>query len=335
MKPHKIFTRFASLQNVHLYDGLSGARQAVLPHGAPVLDATFDTDATSIYSGGLDNVLKRTDISQQTSSDVGHHDAPVKCLEWLPSRGLLASAGWDSVLKLWDPRSNPQSGPVSILTLPGKAFSMSSNDTSTATTGNTDSRLVVATSGRHVEIFDIKSLGMTSTMGKSTNTAVPGHTSRESSLKFQSRCVRCFPTGDGYAISSIEGRVGIDYFDPSENIQAKKYAFKCHRKADMGKDIVYPVNSIAYNSIYGTFVTGGCDGVINFWDGFNKKRLHQIHGYPTSIAATAFNNDATVLAVASSYTYERGETEHPADAIYLRKVAPAEILPRQKSTAIK
>ena len=80
-------------------------------------------------------------------------------------------------------------------------------------------------------------------------------------------------------------------------------------------------------------MTGGCDGVVNFWDGTNKKRLHQVQGYPTSIAAAAFNSDASVLAVAASYTYERGETEHPDDAIFLRKVAPEEILPRQKTAS--
>ncbi len=103
----------------------------------------------------------------------------------------------------------------------------------------------------------------------------------------------------------------------------------------MGKDVVYPVNCIAFNTVHGTFITGGCDGVVNFWDGVGKKRLHQVSGYPTSIAAAAFNKDATVLAVAASYTYERGEAyQHPADAIYLRKVAPAEILPRQKTAAV-
>jgi cell cycle arrest protein BUB3 len=307
------------LQNIHLYDGLSGARKALLPHGAPVLDATFNTDGTTIYSGGLDSKIKQTDISTSGAAVVvGTHDAAVKCIEWLPSRNLLASAGWDSALKLWDPRLNSSVGPVSHLTLPGKAFSMS-------TTTTADARLVVATSGRHVEIYDIRSLG--------TNQQQQSHTSRESSLKFQTRCVRCFPTGDGYAISSVEGRVGIDYFDPSEHIQAKKYAFKCHRKTELGKDIVYPVNTIAFNSVYGTFVTGGCDGILNFWDGSNKKRLHQVSGYPTSIAAATFNNDASILAVASSYTYERGERDHPPDAIFLRKVAPAEILPRQKNAA--
>jgi cell cycle arrest protein BUB3 len=307
------------LQNIHLYDGLSGSKQALLPHGAPVLDATFDTHATSIYSGGLDNTIKKTDLATASSVVVGTHDAAVKCVEWLPSRNLLASAGWDNALKLWDPRSNPNSGPVSSITLPGKAFSMSTSSTTT------EARLVVATSNRNVEVYEIRTLG----------TPEQQHTSRESPLKFQTRCVRCFPTatGDGFAISSVEGRVGIEYYDPSEQIQAKKYAFKCHRKTLNSKDVVYPVNSIAFNAVHGTFCTGGCDGIINFWDGSHKKRLHQVQGYPTSIAALAFNNDASVLAVAASYTFERGEIEHPPpDAIYLRKVAPIEILPRQKTT---
>jgi cell cycle arrest protein BUB3 len=60
---------------------------------------------------------------------------------------------------------------------------------------------------------------------------------------------------------------------------------------------------------YGTFATGGCDGVVNVWDGENKKRLAQFLTYPTSIAAVAFSEDATVLAIASSYTFEEGEKE--------------------------
>lgn len=66
---------------------------------------------------------------------------------------------------------------------------------------------------------------------------------RQSSLKFQTRAVRIFPQGDGamillrifsltssaFALSSTEGRIAIEYFDTSPEIQAKKYAFKCHR----------------------------------------------------------------------------------------------------------
>jgi hypothetical protein len=34
----------------------------------------------------------------------------------------------------------------------------------------------------------------------------------------------------GYALSSVEGRVAMEYFDQSAESQKRKYAFKCHRK---------------------------------------------------------------------------------------------------------
>ena len=50
---------------------------------------------------------------------------------------------------------------------------------------------------------------------------------------------------EGYVLSSIEGRVAVEYFDPSPAVQAKKYAFKCHRKTINGVDTVFPVNAMA------------------------------------------------------------------------------------------
>jgi hypothetical protein len=32
--------------------------------------------------------------------------------------------------------------------------------------------------------------------------------------RFQTRSLRCFPDGEGFAVASIEGRVAIEYFDP-------------------------------------------------------------------------------------------------------------------------
>jgi hypothetical protein len=42
-----------------------------------------------------------------------------------------------------------------------------------------------------------------------------------------------------------------------ELVQARKYAFKCHRKQEDGKDIVYPVNTMSFHPRHGTFATGG------------------------------------------------------------------------------
>ena len=60
---------------------------------------------------------------------------------------------------------------------------------------------------------------------------------------------------------------------------------------------------------YGTFATGGCDGMVNVWDGANKKRICQYPAYPTSIAALNFSANGEKLAVAASYTWEQGEIE--------------------------
>lgn len=53
----------------------------------------------------------------------------------------------------------------------------------------------------------------------------------------------------GYTTTSIEGRVAVEFFDPSPETQAKKYAFKCHRQVIEGVDTVYPVQGLAYNKV--------------------------------------------------------------------------------------
>ena len=51
-------------------------------------------------------------------------------------------------------------------------------------------------------------------------------------------------------MSSTEGRVAIEYFDASPEVQAKRYAFKCHRTTHGGVQTVWPVNAIAFHPLY-------------------------------------------------------------------------------------
>ena len=74
----------------------------------------------------------------------------------------------------------------------------------------------------------------------------------------------------------------------------------------------------------------GGDGIVNVWDGINKKRVLQIAGYPTSISSLAFSHTGSHLAVAASYTFEFGEKDAPADAIYIRAMSEAETLPKAR-----
>jgi cell cycle arrest protein BUB3 len=99
-----------------------------------------------------------------------------------------------------------------------------------------EDKLVVAMGNRHIYIYDVRN--MNETLQK-----------RESSLKYMTRAVGCLPTKDGYASSSTEGRVAVEYFDPSPEVQSKKYAFKCHRQVQNDVEVVYPVNGLAFNKV--------------------------------------------------------------------------------------
>lgn len=293
---------------LHLYDGASRQARGHYPHQAPLLDCCFESDQVA-FSAGVDGNIRRVDLERRAEAPLGAHSAGVQSIAVIHSRGLVVSGGWDSTLRLWDPRAPPFQNCVASVPLPGKVYTMSCGE----------ERLVVGTSGRHVLVFDVRRLE-----------AGQPEQHRESSLKFQTRSIACFVDGRGYALGSVEGRVAMEFFDTSPEGQANKYAFKCHRRTEGGKDVVYPVHAIAFHQGYGTFATGGGDGVINIWDGDNKKRLSQTARYPTCVASLCFNRTGELLAVASSYTCVQGEREHPADAIFVRPMADAEVRPKQR-----
>ncbi|KAK6136937.1 hypothetical protein DH2020_029315 [Rehmannia glutinosa] len=295
-------------KSVRLYDASANALRGEFMHGGAVLDCCFHDDSSG-FSASADHTVRRLVFNYNREDILGRHDAPVRCIEYSYATGQVITGSWDKTLKCWDPRgaSAQERSLVGTYAQPERVYSMS-------LVGN---RLVVATAGRHVNVYDLRNMSQPEQR-------------RESSLKYQTRCVRCYPNGTGYALSSVEGRVAMEFFDLSEAGQSKKYAFKCHRKSEAGRDIVYPVNAIAFHPIYGTFATGGCDGYVNVWDGNNKKRLYQYAKYPTSVAALSFSRDGRLLAVASSYTYEEGDKPHEPDAIFVRSVNEVEVKPKPK-----
>ncbi|XP_078435356.1 mitotic checkpoint protein BUB3.1-like [Wolffia australiana] len=296
-------------KKVRLYDASANSLKGEFMHGGPVLDCCFHDD-TSGFSACADHLVRRYVFSTGKEDVLGKHGAPVRCVEYSYATGQVITGSWDKTLKCWDPRgaNGPDQTLVGSYPQPERVYSVS-------LVGH---RLVVATAGRHVNVYDLRNMSQPEQR-------------RESSLKYQTRCVRCYPNGTGFALSSVEGRVAMEFFDLSEAGQSKKYAFKCHRKSEAGRDIVYPVNAMAFHPIYGTFATGGCDGYVNVWDGNNKKRLYQYSKYPTSISALSFSRDGGLLAVASSYTYEEGDISHEPDTIFVRTVNEMEVKPKPRT----
>lgn len=60
-------------------------------------------EGNKVISGGADNSIRMFDVSTSQSSQIGQHEAPVKCVKWVdapqPAGGLLASGSWDKTIK--------------------------------------------------------------------------------------------------------------------------------------------------------------------------------------------------------------------------------------------
>ncbi|TPX57655.1 hypothetical protein PhCBS80983_g03708 [Powellomyces hirtus] len=269
-------------KKVRLYDVNADLLRSEWTHKAAVLDVCFST-ASQCFSVGLDRKLKSMDVNTSAERIVGSHEDAIRCVVYGQQTGQVMTGSWDKHVGVWDPRTNASLGKY---TQPEKVFSMDV----------VDYTLVVAMAGRTIHVYDVRNM---------KETLQP----RESAMKFMTRTVRCMPNGKGFVTGSIEGRVAVEYFDPAKESQAKKYAFKCHRQTMDDIEQIYAVNAVAFHPKFGTFATGGSDGVLNLWDGNNRKRLRSYPQYPTGISALAFNCDGSLLAVASSYTFDEGEKE--------------------------
>lgn len=215
--------------SVRLYDVPANSMRLKYQHTGAVLDCAF-YDPTHAWSGGLDHQLKMHDLNTDQENLVGTHDAPIRCVEYCPEVNVMVTGSWDQTVKLWDPRTPCNAGTFSQ---PEKVYTLSvSGD-----------RLIVGTAGRRVLVWDLRNMGYVQQR-------------RESSLKYQTRCIRAFPNKQGYVLSSIEGRVAVEYLDPSPEVQKKKYAFKCHRLKENNIEQIYPVNAISFHNIHNTFATG-------------------------------------------------------------------------------
>jgi mRNA export factor len=140
--------------------------------------------------------------------------------------------------------------------------------------------------------------------------------------------VSCFIDSTGFAVGSIEGRVGIQYAEEKDRAQC--FSFKCHRDE---KSNVYPVNAMSFHPQYGTFSTAGSDGVYFFWDKDSKQKLKTSSNCGQAITASSFNRNGTIFAYALGYDWLKGHEHNVTggkNCIMLAATKDDEVKPRPK-----
>ncbi|TFK70713.1 WD40 repeat-like protein [Pluteus cervinus] len=260
--------------------GRESQAKAKFDHRAAVLACCW-SDGAHAYSGSLDTSVRELELESQRIYNLGSHSDSVSALVYGSEIKTVISGSWDRTIRFWDPRA-PQAQ-VSVHQTPERVYNMD-------IVGN---KLVVAMASRLFSIYDVRKMDQ------------PEH--RDSSLKFMTRSLACMPDGEGFATASVEGRISVEYLDPSPATQEKKYAFKCHRQTIDDVDHVWPVNALAFHPKFSTFVSGGSDATVSIWDHKVKKRLRQYSKLPSPVASLAFNCDGTKLAIGVSYTWDEGE----------------------------
>ncbi|ABN65317.2 cell cycle arrest protein [Scheffersomyces stipitis CBS 6054] len=238
---------------------------------------------------------------------------------------LLAASSFNGKLQVIDTR---QRAPILVNQLSHdnqrrKIFTMDASDV----------YLTLGLNGNNIEIYDHRNL------------KIPVE-KREVGLKYQIKDLKCFPNNEGFALSTIDGRVSVEYFDSSPQVQeTKRFTFKCHRSHDKvtGADLVYPVNSIAFNKTYGTLFTAGSDGFVYLWDLEKRKRMR---AYPQflseedeheSIARIRLNyNDSLVGVATSDDNYNRrrrlseSNSSRQPSKVYVKVLGSTECKPKSQ-----
>jgi cell cycle arrest protein BUB3 len=134
--------------------------------------------------------------------------------------------------------------------------------------------------------------------------------------------------GRGYANTSIEGRVAVEFFDESPQVQEQLFVFKCHRirGENGGNDTVTPVNSVSWHPRNTTFATAGSDNHVVLWDAKAKKRVKQFTRLPFSAMAIDIDPTGQLLAVGASDDSFKGTPDtlakHPIQsAVFVRDLS--------------
>uniref|UniRef100_A0A0N5A796 WD_REPEATS_REGION domain-containing protein n=1 Tax=Parastrongyloides trichosuri TaxID=131310 RepID=A0A0N5A796_PARTI len=265
--------------------------------GAPVLNISWFDDGSKLFIAGADKQARVWDLASNQLAVVGTHDEPVSTCDWIssPAYSCLMTGSWDKTLKFWDMRQMPTQTSLATLQMNEKIYC----------TDLLFPMAVVGLGNRHIKVFNLEG---------QPNEVVD----HESQLKYQTRSLAIFKNKQGtnpagYAVGSVEGRVGIQYLEPSN--PKDNFTFKCHRSSELtnGYQEIYPVNDVIFNHNYGTLCTVGGDGKYSFWDKDSRTKLKTSDAFPMPFTTADIHGSGSMVALALGYDWSKGHEGNKPD----------------------
>jgi hypothetical protein len=301
---------------LRLYD-ISDGIKSIIDTKSPILDvgaSTSNSSAAAVVC--LNGKLHLIDLeTERIVSTFRQSHASRNTVTYLSPSPILLTTSWNGAIHLIDPRSNQVFSLINPLQL---ASSHTTTTTTTTTTTIhkpfavtiTNNRIIIATSDNNIDIYTFSSEDLIKRGILSfTKPNQPRPTLS------QVRSITTSPDSSHYAYTTVDGRVAVEYIKSSQ--KHNSFSFRCHSRIQGLKELIFPVNTIAFNSHFvghsnnnngaTTFATGGSDGVVNIWDSGSKKKLaSQKFSEPISSIAFLPGENYNALVVAASYGFDRG-----------------------------
>ena len=253
-------------------------------HDGLVLGLAVSPDGGTIATAGDDHLVKLWTVTRpvaplagggifvwplplvrERAALAGHHRG-VRCVAFSPDGRTLATAGYDSMVRLWDVASEKEKavlrGHVKVVT--SLAFS---GDGQTLASGSEDGT---------IKIWDVN---RANEGGERPFTdTLAGHNDAVVALAF-SPDGKTLASGGGFRDQSLR------LWDVAK--RRERARLKGHTRA---------VFAVAFSPDGQTLASGSADGTIRLWDPTSGRERTVLHGHPAVVLAVAFSPDSRLLA---------------------------------------
>lgn len=299
-----------------------------LLHNGPVLAARFAPDgigaAAGLATACADGAVRLWDLEAERYSTVGQHAGPARFVAFL-APDLVASAGVDGRVVLWDPRAPAM---VSETALAQRPFAMDAGD----------NRIALALSDRSLAVLSVGG-------DAGGSPAAPVVRAVQAKLRMPLRSISIMPGTGRCVVGSIEGRCSVTCIDADTSGGTftaaghnPDFAFKCHRGPGVaGQHTMHAINTIAsVPDEPSTFFTGGADGGFFSWNAQSKQRLKAFSALPAPVTSIAVSPDmfqtGRLVAIATGDDWSQGAHatagRKTAARVYVHRVVDGDLNPK-------